>query len=310
MTAQEELDRWVREHPGSDPSWAPKELRGAAWGEAGSPDYNYLVFKGVPGYQSTNPDIRYDMTDEERARFGVEYWAGTTLSPKEQADVEAIRRAAHGVQGPGDTGTVQVTASRAGRTTTLVEYPRATLDGQQLYDSEGAELVWIEGALAQDPNAGGHRRYSAGAVVIAGSTAYVWQGGTRFQAQDVVLPEVQGGGQAAGPGAVQTLAGSLSPSTLKAQLQTAGYPGPWDTASMVAAYNRAVISSAAGTGTQGGGSGSGSQVSALGTATKPAGPGLGEQLQAAIQANPIAAIGIGIFSLWALGGGLAGGRRR
>jgi hypothetical protein len=79
-----------------------------AWLRGGAQDYNYNVFKGIPGYQSSNPSIFYGMSEAEQAPFGSSYWAGSTLSPEQQREVERARRLY------ASTGSGATNAQRAG----------------------------------------------------------------------------------------------------------------------------------------------------------------------------------------------------
>ncbi len=115
MSAQEELEKWVREHPGSDASWAPQNLREAAWREAGSPDYNEKVKNNEPGYQSSNPAIHYGMTEEEKSRFipgkgsdlselGLQKFAGGNPSASNLPSYSSFLSGGSGMAGNGAAG--------------------------------------------------------------------------------------------------------------------------------------------------------------------------------------------------------------
>lgn len=114
------------------------------------------------------------------------------------------------------------------------------------------------------------------------------------------------------PEMVETCAGRFTVESLRDQLRKAGYPGPWDIPSMVAAYNRAacpqapaVSSPVSGTGT------AGSSYTALGSTgkavtTAPDGTDTMARIQAWVAANPIPALLIAAVA----GSMLLGGRRR
>ncbi len=102
-----------------------------------------------------------------------------------------------------------------------------------------------------------------------------------------------------GDALVTTCKGQMTRNFLHDQLYQAGYDGPWDTASMVAAFNRAACPSigdrttsggGSGGGTAGGGGGSTGGSSETGTPVNLVKAGTMSNLQGWIQANPIPAI--------------------
>ncbi len=103
---------------------------------------------------------------------------------------------------------------------------------------------------------------------------------------------------------VSTCKGSMTRNFLQSQLYDAGYDGPWDTASMVAAFNRAACPSLGGT-TSGGGSGGGSAGgggtsgdltgSGSGQSTQP---GLMDQLSSLVSLHPVSALLVAAVAGW------------
>lgn len=77
---------------GEVPNLFDSKERWAAWLNGGGQDYNLNVFKGIPGYQSSNPSIFYGMSDAQKAAFPDSYWAGSTLTPEQQSQVSAARQ--------------------------------------------------------------------------------------------------------------------------------------------------------------------------------------------------------------------------
>lgn len=118
------------------------------------------------------------------------------------------------------------------------------------------------------------------------------------------------------PQVVLTCTGYMALDTLTAQLQAAGYAGPWDADSMLAAYNRAACSGAGQqvsqpSGSTSGGTGGNMGFSSAGTSTALTAaktattPSSMDKLQAWVQKNPLPAVGIA-----AVAGSVLLGKRR
>lgn len=141
-----------------------------AWMRGGAEDYNYNVFQGKPGYQSSNPGIFYGMSDSERAAYGDDYWKGSTLTPQQQAQVDAVR-------GGTPYASLSTSASPASQTTggSSVANVSSTTPGSNPNSGKDWWQDWMVNFDPNDPNsmsAGWRNTLQQGGVNPYGNNPY------------------------------------------------------------------------------------------------------------------------------------------